>query len=108
MYSQHKEHNTKDLISCYSTNDRVQQQCIYLNFFLYKQKVVEIEEIQLNISEAPLPASAFPTSPIPSSLSDPTHTMPSQIYGPEHLLRLFGKISQHKVLLSLSFLGLYT
>ena len=61
--------------------------------------MVEIEEIQVNIPEAPLPASAaFPTSPIPSSLSVPTDVMPSQVYGPEHLLRLFGKISQRKVL----------
>ena len=33
------------------------------------QKAVETEDSQLNLAEAPLPVSAFPTSPIPSSLS---------------------------------------
>ncbi|XP_073252527.1 MSL complex subunit 3-like isoform X2 [Porites lutea] len=57
-----------------------------------KRKAVEIEDLEINIPEAPLPSNAFPTSPIPRSLSDPTHIMPSQVYGPEHLLRLFVKL----------------
>ncbi|KAL9971485.1 hypothetical protein ACROYT_G017653 [Oculina patagonica] len=62
------------------------------NAVTQKRKVIEIEDIQLNLPEAPLPASAFPSSPIPSSLSVSTHVMPSEIYGPEHLLRLFVKL----------------
>ena len=65
---------------------------IKLNVFHW-QKAVETEDSQLNLAEAPLPVSAFPASPIPSSLSVSMHMMPSQIYGPEHFLRLFGKKS---------------
>ncbi|KAK2563162.1 Male-specific lethal 3-like protein [Acropora cervicornis] len=59
---------------------------------LSKRRAVEIEDIHPNSPEAPLPANAFPTSPIPSSLSVHSHVMPSQVYGPEHFLRLFVKL----------------
>lgn len=52
-----------------------------------KRKAVEIEDCSSQIT-----AATFPSLPIPCSLSVSTHTMPSQIYGPEHLLRLFVKL----------------
>lgn len=63
-----------------------------LNTPIAKRRAVEIEDIHPNTPDAPLPANAFPTSPIPSSLSVTTNVMPSQVYGPEHFLRLFVKL----------------
>lgn len=54
------------------------------------QKAVEIEDCSSQIT-----AATFPSLPIPCSLSVSTHTMPSQVYGPEHLLRLFGKLLRY-------------
>lgn len=55
------------------------------------QKAMEIEDCSSQIT-----AATFPSLPIPCSLSVSTHTMPSQVYGPEHLLRLFGKLFNQK------------
>ena len=61
-----------------------------MEWFLFQPKANNME--YTDSADQPAPASTLPTSaPFPSGLSTCLSVMPSQVYGPEHLLRLFGK-----------------